>query len=68
MDDIAVPHDHEIEGVKSQIKDMTRKAELEKLKQELAEITQKAVNTPNEFEGAMQLPDTDKALKTKRIS
>ena len=66
MDDIAVSDQHEIEKVKSQIKEMSRKAEFEQLKQELADATHKAVNTPNEFEGAMQMPDTDKLLKTKR--
>ncbi len=65
MDDVGISHEHEIESVKSQIKEMNKKAALEKLKQELADITQKAVNTPSEFEGAMQMPDTDKVLGTK---
>jgi hypothetical protein len=35
---------------------------------QISDITMKAVNTPNEFEGVMQIPDTDKILHTKRKS
>lgn len=66
MDEIVMPNEHDIATMKSKIEAMRRKAEFEQLKQELADVTHKAVNTPSEFEGAMQLPDTDKVLKSKR--
>ncbi len=66
MDDLIIPNEKDIDKLKSQISDMSRKAEHEKLKQELAELTREIVHAPNEFEGAMQVPDTQKALTTKR--
>ena len=66
MSDITIPDEQTIEKLKSQISDMSRKAEHEKLKKELAELTREIVHTPNEFEGAMQMPDTEKVLSAKR--
>ena len=68
METTLPPTDQELEELKSQLSEAKRKAEYEKLKQDLHEITYKSVNTPNEFEGVMQLPDTDKVMVTKRKS
>ena len=54
--------------IKEEIKDLQQREQYQKLKNDLEEITQRAVNTPNEFEGAMQVPDTAQVLKTKRKS
>jgi hypothetical protein len=62
------PTDTDINNLKSQLDDAKRQYEYEKLKDQLADITLKSVNTPNEFEGGMQVPDTDKVLHTKRQS
>ena len=66
MDEITLQDDQNIESIKAQLETLKRKNELSKLKEELAEASQIANQTPNEFEGSMQIPDTDKVLKTKR--
>ncbi len=60
------PTEQELYELKEQIKEAKQKAEYGRLKQELQDITYKAVHTPTEFDGAMQIPDTDKVLKAKR--
>lgn len=62
----ASPSLQEIEKIKEQLAALRRQQEYANLKKELAEVTAQAVNTPNEFEGAMQLPDSEKVLQTKR--
>jgi hypothetical protein len=57
--------DQEIDNLKSEIETQKRQAEYAKLKQDLADITYKAANTPNEFDSAMKYPDTDKVLQSK---
>lgn len=66
METVTLPTEQDLSLLKSQIEDAKRKAEYDRLKQDLHDITYKAANTPTEFDGAMQLPDTDKVLKTKR--
>lgn len=60
------PTDQELEVLRGQLESAKRQAEYEQLKQDLQEITYKTANTPNEFEGSMQIPDTDRVLKPKR--
>ena len=57
--------DQEIDNLKSEIETQKRQAEYAKLKQDLADITYKSANTPNEFDSAMKYPDTDKVLQSK---
>ena len=64
---IAPTHD-ELSSLKDQIAEQKRALEYKKLKEDLADITMKAVNTPNDLDGAMQVPDTDRILITKRAT
>jgi len=66
MEITAQPTEEEIQALKAQIVEARRKKEYDQLKCELENITYKAVNTPNEFDGMMQVADTEKTLKTKR--
>lgn len=66
MDSTFTPTENDLQALRDQIQEAKRAAEFEQLKQDLHDITYKAVNTPNEFEGMMQVPDTQKILKTKR--
>lgn len=52
--------------IQEEIKDLKQREQYQKLKNNLNEITTRVVNTPNEFAGAMQIPDTARVLKTKR--
>ena len=61
-----IPNEQDLVSLRSEIEAAKRKAEYDKLKKDLHDITYKAVNTPTEFDGMMQVPDTQKALKTKR--
>jgi hypothetical protein len=61
-----LPTEQDLNLLKSQIEEAKRKAEYERLKQDLHDIAYKAANTPNEFDGSMQLADTDRVLETKR--
>lgn len=65
METILSPSEQELTQLKLQIEESKRKAEYEKLKQELNDITYKASNTPTEFEGVMRIPDTEKVLRAK---
>ena len=58
----------EMNELKDQISEQKRAVEYKKLKKDLEEITLKAVNTPNDIDGAMQMPDTDRLLVTKRTT
>jgi hypothetical protein len=58
--------DQAMTQIKEEIKELKQREQYQKLKNDLEEITTRAVNTPNEFEGAMQVPDTERILKTKR--
>ncbi len=60
------PTEEELSELKEKIREAKQKAEYEKLKQELHDITYSAAHMPTEFDGAMQMPDTDKVLKAKR--
>jgi len=62
----STPSEHEIESLKEKLQEAKRKKEYEMLKSEITQITNEAVNTPHEFEGAIQIPDTEKVLHTKR--
>lgn len=61
-DTAMIPSEQDLLSLKSEIAAAKRKVEYEKLKKDLHDITYKAVNTPNEFDGVMQMPDT----KTRR--
>ena len=61
-----VPSDTELQNLREQIASAKRMAEYAQLKKDLKEIVSTSVNTPNELEGMMQIPDTEKVLKTKR--
>jgi hypothetical protein len=63
-----MPSENDILTLKDKLEKANRAAEYQRLKADLHDVTYKAVNTPNEFEGAMQMPDTDRVLKTKRAS
>lgn len=60
MDDLAT--------LRSRLDEQKRIAEYQQLKKDLEEMTTKVVNTPSDLEGAMQMPDTDKVLVTKRLT
>ena len=60
MDDLAT--------LRSRLDEQKRIAEYQKLKKDLEDITTRAVNTPSDLEGVMQMPDTDKILVTKRLT
>lgn len=60
------PSDQDLLSLRSELEEARRRAEYEKLKSELYEVTYRASNTPNEFDGVMQMPDTHRALSTKR--
>jgi hypothetical protein len=65
---LAVPSHDDVNELKEQIAEHKRALEYKKLKEDLADITMKAANTPNDIDGAMQMPDTDQVLTTKRIA
>lgn len=60
------PSHDDINELKAKRDELKRLKEYEKLKAEIADIAMQASNTPNEFDGAMQQPDTEKRLSTKR--
>jgi hypothetical protein len=62
------PTNADIQAMKDKITELDKFSEYKKLKEELTEKMNELVNTPNEFEGAMKMPDTQKVLKTKRKS
>jgi len=59
------PTQSELDNLKDQIQEQRRLAEYQKLKQDLEEITVKAVNTQTDLDCAMQVPDTDRVLDSK---
>lgn len=61
-----IPTQEQLNDLRDRINEQKRMAEYQKLKNDLEEITFKAVNTPNDLDGAMQMPDTDRALQSKR--
>lgn len=63
---IIIPSESELQTLRDQISEAKRLAEYAQLKRDLQDIVTKSVNMPNEFEGVMQIPDTDQILKTKR--
>lgn len=60
--------DKEISEIKSQIDAQRKIQEYELLKKDLFDITFKANNTLNEFNGGMQQADTERVLKTNRLN
>lgn len=66
MEIATLPNESDLDLIKNQIREVKRKAEYEKLKKELAAVTREAVTAPTEFDGMMQIPDTDKVLKSER--
>ena len=59
------PTQLELDDLKSQIQEQKRIAEYQQLKQDLEDITLKAVNTQTEVDCAMQVADTDRVLDSK---
>lgn len=66
MTAIVIPTTDDLSILRERLAEQKRIAEYRQLKRDLAEITSKAVNTPNDLDGAMQMPDTDKVLQQKR--
>ena len=66
MNTAIAPTQEEIIDIKEKISEQKRAMEYQKLKQKLEEITTKAVNTPNDLDGVMQIPDTDRILIARR--
>jgi len=62
----ANPSAEDVLELKERISDTKRQQEFAQLKTTLGEMTVNAQATPNEFEGGMQMPDTQRVLKTKR--
>lgn len=58
--------DHDLAALKEKIQEAKRRQEYDKLKEDLHDIIYKASHTPTEFDGAMQIPDTERVLRTKR--
>ncbi len=63
---ITLPSESELQTLRDQIGEAKRIAEYVQLKRDLQDIVSKSVNMPNEFEGVMQIPDTEQVLKSKR--
>lgn len=61
-----VPTEKDIKNLEKKLDEAKRIQEHENLKADIASITDQIVNTPNEFQGAIQVPDTERVLKTKR--
>lgn len=62
------PTEAELQELRDKIQEAKRNADYQKLKDELKDIVFRANNTPNEFEGMMQVPDTERILKSKRAN
>jgi len=58
--------EREISEMKEKIADQKRVTEYNKLKTDLADISYRSANTPNEFDSAMQSPDTDRVLQSRK--
>lgn len=68
MEILLSPTDEELAQLREQLRDAKRQREYVQLKQDLHQITVQGVNTPNEFDGAMQIPDTHKVLHSKHTT
>lgn len=60
------PSDEEINDLRAEVADAKRITQYHQLKKELAKSTQQIMGANQEFEGSMQIPDTDKMLKANR--
>lgn len=60
--------EQDLNQLKSKIEAAKRQVEYDQLKRDLVDLTYKAANTPTEFDGAMQLSDTDHVIQTQRKS
>ena len=63
---IIVPSESELQSLRDQISEAKRAAEYIQLKRDLQKLVSETINMPNEFDGMMQMPDTEQLLKTKR--
>ncbi len=68
MNIVAIPTHDDLAILRDRLAEQKRIAEYQQLKKDLEEMTTKVVNTPSDLEGAMQMPDTDKILVTKRLT
>jgi len=58
--------EREISELKEKIADQKRVDQYNKLKADLEDISYRAANTNNEFQSAMQSPDTDRVLQSRK--
>jgi len=58
--------EREISELKEKIADQKRVDQYNKLKADLEDISYRAANTNNEFQSAMQTPDTDRVLQSRK--
>lgn len=63
---ITLPSEADLQILRDQISEAKRIAEYAQLKRDLQKIITETVNTPNEFDGMMQVPDMQQMLKAKR--
>jgi len=63
---ILAPSEQDLNALRSEIEALKRKAEYEKLQNDLQSISKKVANTPNDFAQSLQTPNTQAVLKKKR--
>ncbi|GEM_PF-1417471 len=63
---VIVPSESELQTLRDQISEAKRAAEYTQLKRDLQKLVSETINMPNEFDGVMQMTDTEQLLKTKR--
>lgn len=61
------PTEAELNALKAQLEAAKRQQQYDEIKSKLDAIKEQG-NEPNEFEGAMQIPDSEKVMQTKRQS
>ncbi len=66
MNTSSTPSQYELNALIKKRDELKQQQQLDQLKEEIQEITQQAVNKPNEFEGAIQVKDSYRVLHTKR--
>ena len=58
--------DREIQELRNKIEEQKRLQEYQTLKKDLEEISYRSANSLNEFDSAMQSPDTDRVLQSRK--
>ena len=58
--------DREIQELRNKIEEQKRIQEYQNLKKDLEEISYRSANSLNEFDSAMQSPDTDRVLQSRK--